>query len=187
LDLAERAGLSIGAIYHHFKNKDELLRFLHASLVANLLDEQVERLERLGDNADRVDLVSQLIDAIGASLRPRRQVLRALTIHSVEDPITARVSRLYRKTLEGKLRKLLLMHQETRATENAAHAASVLSQMILSGVLQFLCIDTVDRADCRDDQWSSFADDLANVCAAYISADSNKRPETPAVQRKGSA
>lgn len=74
-DIARAAGVSIGAIYHHFKSKDELLLAIIQREVAELrafLEELVRK------ELPPADIISRLVERHFVRLRARRQVMQVV-------------------------------------------------------------------------------------------------------------
>lgn len=111
--IAHRAGLTTGAVYANFKNKDDLL--------ATLLEEQAERL--IAKLTERLQAADQLADRIQVVLdwysdRPHREPLGArltfdLLRRSYDSPeVRDRLAKIYRR---GKILAAEALHKELSA------------------------------------------------------------------------
>lgn len=79
-EIAERAGLAVGATYYHFRTKDEILLAFYESTIDDALEQARFKNAKSADFADRV---RDAIDFKLSLLRPYREFLGPLAGHAL--------------------------------------------------------------------------------------------------------
>jgi AcrR family transcriptional regulator len=166
-EVAARSGVSIGAIYERFGNKETLLRAVHARLM--------EAMSRSGDaagdpTAGAETAAEAIIDVVAGMARvmnDNRKALRAfMHLGAVDEVISARGSKAsiaLSKTFKSALRPYTpeFGHPDPDVALDVAFriAYSTLARQVMYG--------PVFESD-RRLSWKRLVDELGGACAAYL-------------------
>jgi len=166
-EVAARSGVSIGAIYERFGNKEALLQEVHA----RLMDSMLEAGEAAGDPAagmaDAAAAVTAAVTAMARIMNDNRKALRAfMHLGAVDEVISARGSKAsiaLSKTFKRALKPYAaeFRHPEPDMALDVAFriAYSTLARQVMYG--------PVFESD-RRLGWKRLVDELGAACAAYL-------------------
>jgi AcrR family transcriptional regulator len=166
-EVAARSGVSIGAIYERFGNKETLLRAVHA----RLMESMSQGGEGAGDPVLRGDTsaaaVSAAVAAVARVMNDNRKALRAfMHLGAVDEVISARgseasiaVSKSFKATLKPYVKEFA--HPDPQVALDVAFrmAYSTLARQVMYG--------PVFESD-RRISWKRLVDELGVACAAYL-------------------
>lgn len=105
-EVADRAGLAVGAAYYHFRTKDEILLALYEGTIDNSLERARFKNAKSADFADRV---RDALDFRLAQLRPYKAFLGPLAGHALVPG--SPLSPFAQETEEIRLRELALFEE----------------------------------------------------------------------------
>jgi AcrR family transcriptional regulator len=167
-EVARRSGVSVGAIYERFGNKETLLRAVHA----RLMESMSEAGQAAGDPAARADgaaggAIVAVVGGMARIMNENRKALRAfMHLGAVDEVISARGSQAsiaLSKTFKRQLRpyRSEFRHPDPEVALDVAFrvAYSTLARQVMYG--------SVFESD-RRLSWKRLVDELGAVCAVYL-------------------
>jgi AcrR family transcriptional regulator len=166
-EVASRSGVSIGAIYERFGNKETLLRAVHARLMESM-SEAGEAAGVPVANADgAAAVIAALVTGMARVMNENRKALRAfMHLGAVDEVISARgstasiaLSRTFKRALTPYAAEL--RHPDPDLALDVAFriAYSTLARQIMYG--------PVFESD-QPASWECLVDELSVACAAYL-------------------
>ncbi|MFZ2175438.1 MAG: TetR/AcrR family transcriptional regulator [Rhodococcus sp. (in: high G+C Gram-positive bacteria)] len=106
-EVAKRAGVSIGAVQHHFSTKDEMFAFALHDLVDKVL-KRLAAIDRHGDPADVLSrMLSQLLPLDEQRYR-EAHVMAAFAVRAATSPSLAEIRRTTQFTIRTMLSSVLI-------------------------------------------------------------------------------
>ena len=166
-EVAVRSGVSVGALYERFGNKETLLRAVHARLM--------EAMTRAGDAAvARIDAQQGAAAAIAAAvggvaqvMRRNQKALRAfMHLGAVDEVISARGSESSVAQSAAFKRSLMPYADDFRHPEPTV-ALDVAFRITYSTLARQVMYGPVFESD-RRLSWKRLVDELSAVCTAYL-------------------
>ena len=166
-EVAARSGVSVGAIYERFGNKETLLRAVHARLMEAMLEAD----ERAGDPTEGAETAGEAIaDAVAAMARTmnnNRKALRAfMHLGAVDEVISSRGSEASIAVSKGFKRSLAPWAVDFRHTDPDV-ALDVAFRIVYSTLARQVMYGPVFESD-RRISWKRLVDELGTACAAYL-------------------
>lgn len=166
-EVAARSGVSIGAIYERFGNKESLLHSVHARLMESMSDANAAAEATVGSADGAPAAIAASIAGMARVMNDNRKALRAfMHVGAVDEVISARgseasiaLSREFKRSLApyaGEFR-----HPRPRVALDVAFriAYSTLARQVMYG--------PVFESDQRLN-WKRLVDELSGACAAYL-------------------
>jgi AcrR family transcriptional regulator len=166
-EVADRSGVSIGAIYDRFGNKESLLRSVHARLMASMSNAN-EAAEAGAANADgAAAAVAASIAGMARVMNDNRKALRAfMHLGAVDDVISARGSEAS-IALSKEFKRSLMPHAGEFRHPQPAIALDVAFRIAYSTLARQVMYGPVFESDQRI-SWRRLVDELSVACAAYL-------------------
>ena len=166
-EVAARSGVSIGAIYERFGNKESLLRAVHVRLMEAMLEAD----ERAGDPTAGAETAGEaILDAVVAMARTmntNRRALRAfMHLGAVDEVISARGSEASIAVSKGFKRSLAPYAGEFGHPDPDV-ALDVAFRIVYSTLARQVMYGPVFESD-RRISWKRLVDELGSACAAYL-------------------
>jgi AcrR family transcriptional regulator len=166
-EVAARSGVSIGAIYERFGNKETLLRAVHARLMESILEAD----ERAGDPTVGAQTAAEaILDAVGAMARTmnaNRKALRAfMHLGAVDEVISARGSEASISVSKNFKRALAPWATQFRHADPDV-ALDVAFRIVYCTLARQVMYGPVFESD-RRISWKRLVDELGAACAAYL-------------------
>jgi AcrR family transcriptional regulator len=166
-EVAARSGVSVGAIYERFGNKETLLRAVHA----RLMESMSKAGQAAGDPAAGADgaaaAIVAVVGGIARTISENREALRAfMHLGAVDEVISARGSEAsiaLSKTFKG---ALIPYASEFRHPDPDV-ALDVAFRMVYSTLARQVMYGPVFESD-RRLSWKRLVDELGAVCAVYL-------------------
>jgi AcrR family transcriptional regulator len=166
-EVAARSGVSIGAIYERFGNKETLLRAVHARLMESMSRGGESTGDRVAGGDTAAAAVSAAVAAVARVMNDNRQALRAfMHLGAVDEVISARgseasiaVSKSFKATLKPYVKEFA--HPDPQVALDVAFriAYSTLARQVMYG--------PVFESD-RRISWKRLVDELGIACASYL-------------------
>ena len=166
-EVAARSGVSVGAIYERFGNKETLLRDVHARLM--------ESMSQAGDLAggpaegahDAAAAVAAMVDAMARVMNDNRKALRAfMHLGAVDEVISARGSQASIALSKTFKRALTPYAAEFRHPEPEV-ALDVAFRIAYSTLARQVMYGPVFESD-RRLSWKRLVEEIGTACAAYL-------------------
>ncbi len=134
-EVARRARSSVGGFYSRFRDKDELLRALHARFLGELED-LVESLERSEADASLRQLVHAGLTALVGRLHSRRRLVAAFMAAIANDPRSWQQAVLERGALVQRFQALLMERRKEIVHPDPDRAVMLAFFVVLAAVDQ---------------------------------------------------
>lgn len=166
-EVAARSGVSVGAIYERFGNKETLLRAVHA----RLMESMSEAHEAIGVPPANVDGAAAAIAVVVAGMarvmNDNRKALRAfMHLGAVDDVISARGSKAS-IALSRNFKRGLLPYASQFRHPDPDVALDVAFRIAYSTLARQVMYGPVFESD-RRLSWKRLVDELGAACAAYL-------------------
>ena len=156
-DIAEEAGVSVGAIYFRFKDKDALF----FAIAEAFIEDARGNLSKLFSGAEAMaveTIIRTFVMATAENFRRHKGLFRAIVERGLEHPLAMKTIFTFREELADSFEKAL------RGNGSAGLAVRVMTQMVygflLAGVLN-------DKAPTKITDTDAIIE-LANACVAYM-------------------
>lgn len=168
--VSSTAGVSVGSIYGRFTGKDELVHFVHRTL----LDEMdAAHRELLSDpvwaDLPLQDIVPRLFDGIAEILRANAPLLRAYMIRAINDPVISEAgSQSYWQFIDGVV-ALLMTRADQLATDDAEQVFRYCVMSSYSTYGNFLGLGST-RGEINQVNWSWIKEETNRMLLAYLGA-----------------
>lgn len=166
-EVAARSGVSIGAIYERFGNKETLLRAVHA----RLMEAMSEAGEAGGDPAAGADsaaaAVRAVVGAMARIMNDNRKALRAfMHLGAVDEVISERGSHAS-IAVSKSFKAALTPYVKEFAHPDPPVALDVAFRIVYSTLARQVMYGPVFESD-RRISWKRAVDELGRACAAYL-------------------
>jgi AcrR family transcriptional regulator len=166
-EVAARSGVSVGAIYERFGNKETLLRAVHARLMESMSAAG----EAAGDPAAAADgavaAIVSVVAGMARTMNDNRKALRAfMHLGAVDEVISARGSEAS-IALSKMFKRSLMPYASEFARPDPGVALDVAYRIVYSTLARRVMYGPVFESD-RRLSWKRLVDELAAVCAAYL-------------------
>jgi AcrR family transcriptional regulator len=166
-EVATRSGVSVGAIYERFGNKETLLRAVHARLMDEMTP-SLEGLEEAGlEFEDAHEAIGAAVAAVARSMSGHRKALRAfMHLGAVDEVISARGSEAS-IALSQVFKRTVVPFRDEIAHPRPEIALDVAYRMTYSTLARQVMYGPVFESD-RRLGWRRLIDELTNACVAYL-------------------
>jgi AcrR family transcriptional regulator len=166
-EVAARSGVSVGAIYERFGNKETLLRAVHARTMESMSEAHAAA----GDPAARADGAAAAIVAVVAGMarimNDNRKALRAfMHLGAVDEVISARGSEAS-IALSKTFKRALMPHASEFRHPEPDVALDVAFRVAYSTLARQVMYGPVFESD-RRLSWKRLVDELGALCAVYL-------------------
>jgi len=170
-ELSKRSGVSIGSLYHRFKNKQALVQEVQRRVYQESLsdhDRIIAKLRALDLPLSK--LVPRLVKEFAAHTRHYSAVLRVFMYIATEDPEVGRIgSEKFTTVRDGYVSVLIERHEEI-VRKNPNHAARACFEMIYSCLSRRLGL-IAPAADLNAREWKQFIEDVALMATLYLTSE----------------
>jgi AcrR family transcriptional regulator len=166
-EVAVRSGVSIGAIYERFGNKESLLRAVHARLMESMsaANEAAEASAASVDGAAAA--IAASIAGMARVMNDNRKALRAfMHLGAVDEVISARGSEAS-IALSKEFKRTLMPYAGEFRHPRRAIALDVAFRIAYSTLARQVMYGPVFESDQRLG-WKRLVDELSDACAAYL-------------------
>jgi AcrR family transcriptional regulator len=167
-DVSRRAGVSVGAIYERFGNKDSLLRAVHARAMESLEAEQVDVAAGDGStDAPAHEIVAASVRSMAGVFERHEKLLRAfMHLGAVDNEINRR-RRSSTTDLSRRFAAAVLARRDEIAHANPEAAVDVAFRVAFSTFARRTLHGPEFESD-RPIRWKELADEVAAACVAYL-------------------
>lgn len=164
-EVATRSGVSIGAIYERFGNKETLLRSVHARLMEEMTPSPDGGEE--GEFADAAEAIAAAVAAVARSMTGHQKALRAfMHLGAVDEVISARGSEAS-IALSKAFKLVLRPYVDAMPHPQPEVALDVAFRMTYSTLARQVMYGPVFESD-RRLGWQRLTDELTGACTAYL-------------------
>ncbi|HTT97569.1 MAG TPA: TetR/AcrR family transcriptional regulator [Rhizomicrobium sp.] len=159
-DIATEAGVSVGAVYFRFKDKDALFQ----AIAETFTEETRARLDQFvlaGRNASTEDIVRTFVARTAANMRTHRGLFRAIIERGLEHPSVMDVMMAFRDEIARALETVLREHGGKAGLGDAVRVAT---QMVYG----FLIVGILNPRAPTQQNTKAAVTGLADAVVAYL-------------------
>jgi len=166
-EIAARAGVSIGAIYERFGNKESLLRAVHARLMESMSDANEATEATVMSVEGAAAAIADAVSGIARLMHENRKALRAfMHLGAVDEVISARGSEAS-IALSKEFKRSLRPYAAEFRHPRPAIALDVAFRIAYSTLARQVMYGPVFESDQRL-SWRRLVDELSGACAASL-------------------
>jgi AcrR family transcriptional regulator len=156
-DIAEEAGVSVGAVYFRFRDKDALF----FAIAEAFIEQARTGLDALFSGQAKMDsetVIRTFVTATAANFRRHKGMFRAIVERGLDHPLAMKTIFGFREELADALERAL--HGSGRASLSVRVMTQMVYGFLIAGVLN-------DKAPTKITDAEAIAE-LANACVAYL-------------------
>ena len=166
-EVAARSGVSVGAIYERFGNKETLLRDVHARLMESMLRSGESAGDPAASAAGAAAAVAAVVAGMARVMNDNRKALRAfMHLGAVDEVISARGSKAS-IALSKTFKRALMPYATEFGHPEPEVALDVAFRIAYSTLARQVMYGPVFESD-RRLSWKRLVDEIASACAAYL-------------------
>lgn len=174
-EVSKTGKVSIGSIYLRFDSKDDLIRAVHARVLARMGHDQTEMLTNLKDKSTTLDsFCLHFVDQYAEVLRAYSPVLRPLMFRAINDSAISQLGRSFADTLSSEVRRLFLQFSDEFGRDDHIRLAENAFRMTYCTLARYLGLGSSPEA-ANEGNWEELKEDLAIMCAAFLRAQGQDR------------
>jgi AcrR family transcriptional regulator len=169
-DVAERAGVSIGAIYGRVEGRDDLLRAAHAREMSRISAAQREAFAPAAPAGEGLaDAVRRVVGTTGSLLRAEAPVMAPFMLLANTDAVIAEAGRATHAGLVDAVRAALLAHHAEIGQPDPERAVTWSCTVVYSVLARWLGLGS-DVASAGEGRWEDILADLAAMITAFLAS-----------------
>jgi AcrR family transcriptional regulator len=170
VDVSKRAGMSVGAIYARFGNKEAMLRAVHAHGIERMVEQHAA-----AASPDRVadDLHTSVVDAVGmvaSVFHGNEALLRAFMRLGAVDEVVSHRGSAGSKDLARRFKEKVLAHRDQLVHRDPEVAVDVAYRMAYCIFARRVMDGPAYESDLVI-SWDELVDEVAAACSAYLLED----------------
>jgi AcrR family transcriptional regulator len=156
-DIAEEAGVSVGAVYFRFKDKDALFFAIAEAFIESARGGLATLLSGAGA-MEPEKIIRMFVTATAENFRRHKGMFRAIVERGFDHPLAMKTIFSFREELADALERAL--HGNSRASLPVRVMTQMVYGFLIAGILN-------DKAPTKITDAEAIAE-LANACAAYL-------------------
>ncbi|AXB80598.1 TetR/AcrR family transcriptional regulator (plasmid) [Novosphingobium sp. P6W] len=169
-EVSKTGKVSIGSIYLRFDSKDDLIRAVHARVLARIEHDQNTMLNDLKDRDQTLDdFAFRFVDAYADLLKSYSPVLRPIMLRAANDSTTSTLGRHSAEKLSTEVRRHFLYFEGEFGRSDHHRLAETAFRMIYCTLARYLGLGSSPEA-ANEGNWEELKEDLAIMCAAFLRA-----------------
>lgn len=169
-EVSKAGKVSIGSIYLRFDSKDDLIRAVHARVLARIEYDQDAMLQSVKAGAHTLDeYASQFVEAYAELLKAYSPVLRPIMFRAATDSAISSTGRNFAEKLSAEVRRQMLQFSDEFGREDHTRLAENAFKMIYCTLARYLGLGSSPEA-ANEGNWEELKEDLAIMCAAFLRA-----------------
>lgn len=165
-EVAERSGVSVGAIYERFGNKETVLRAVHARLMETMIEEEREA-ALTAPPATAAAAVSEAVTVVARGMHRHRKALRAFMHLGAVDPVISERGSSASIELSRTFKEILRPHAGGLAHREPEVALDVAFRIAYSTLARQVMYGPVFESD-RRLSWRRLTAEVTSACTAYL-------------------
>ena len=167
-DVSKRAGVSVGAIYARFGNKESLLRAVHREAMESLRPEHDIVAAAAGrPEAKARDVIIAAVRAVASIFRGNEALLRAFMHLGAVDEEIARRGSDASVDLSMQFAATILVHRSELAHPNPDTAVDIAYRMAYCTFARQVMYGPAFESE-RTIEWDELVAEVGSACAAYL-------------------
>ncbi|MDO7833736.1 TetR/AcrR family transcriptional regulator [Sphingobium sp. HBC34] len=169
-EVAKVGKVSIGSIYLRFDSKDDLIRAVHARVLARIDADQDRMMQKIDEQAATLeDFARAFVDAYAELLKSYSPVLRPIMFRAIYDESISALGRDSAEKLTRQAETQMLRYASEFGRPDHARLVSNAFRMIYYTLARFLGLGSSPEA-AHQGNWEEIKEDLAIMCAAFLRA-----------------
>lgn len=171
-EVSRRSKVSIGSIYCRVKSKDDLIRVVHARVLASMEQEFAAIIN--GIRRKRLplhELVPLMVHELAQYLRRHTALLSAFIERGAQDPVIASVGRKAHAQTALDFRLLLLERQSEFVHPDPERAAASCFTIVYGALARYLGLGGNRESGAGEGDWKQLIDDLGLMSLAFLATD----------------
>lgn len=167
-EISKRSGLSVGAIYARFENKDELFRAVQDRMLSQIEAEQNELFDPVRfESMDARAVIAGAIASAIEIMREHERPLRALILRSPSDERVMKRGEESSQELQRKFTELVLTRRDAIQHPDPVLAADIAFRMVYGTATHRVAFGETFESPVSFD-WEVLTDELTRACAGYL-------------------
>jgi AcrR family transcriptional regulator len=174
-EVSKTGKVSIGSIYLRFDSKDDLIRAVHARVLARIEHDQDTMLSELKDAAPSLEeYAHRFVNAYAELLKTYSPVLRPIMFRAASDSAISSIGRKSAEKLSAEVRRQFLQFSDEFGREDHHRLAENAFRMIYCTLARYLGLGSSPEA-ANEGNWEELKEDLAIMCASFLRAKGSAR------------
>lgn len=169
--------VSIGSIYLRFDSKDDLIRAVHARVLARIEHDQEVMLADVQAHGTTLDeFSSRFVEAYAELLKSYSPVLRPIMFRAINDSATSQTGRGFAEKLQSEVQRQIMQFSAEFGRNDHDRLAENAFRMIYCTLARYLGLGSSPEA-ANEGNWEELKEDLAIMCPAFLRAP-GREPKT---------
>lgn len=169
-EVSKSGKVSIGSIYLRFDSKDDLIRAVHARVLARIEHDQGQMLDDVNTHSTSLDdYARRFVDAYAELLKVYSPVLRPIMFRAITDSTISQTGRGFAERLNNEVRKQMLRYAAEFGRPDHHRLVENAFRMIYCTLARYLGLGSSPEA-ANEGNWEELKEDLAIMCAAFLRA-----------------
>ena len=168
-EVSKTGKVSIGSIYLRFDSKDDLIRAVHARVLARIDHEQQHMLDAVQGEDDLDSYARRFVADYAELLKSFSPVLRPLMFRAINDNDISQMGRTAAEKLSLQVRGQMLRFSGEFGRPDHERLAANAFRMIYCTLARFLGLGSSPEA-ANEGNWEELKEDLAIMCASFLRA-----------------
>lgn len=169
-DVAKTGKVSIGSIYLRFDSKDDLIRSVHARVMARIEADQDEMLADVIARSEELEaFMHHFVDGFAESLRTYSAVLRPMMLRATHDTTLSGVGKHSADRFGDKVKRHMLTYSDAFATPDHRRLVDNAYRVIYATIARYLGLGSSPES-ANEGNWEELKEDLGTMCAAFLRA-----------------
>jgi AcrR family transcriptional regulator len=169
-EVARRSGVSVGAIYERFGNKETLLRAVHARLMEWMTRASETAGTRAVPREDAAEAVADAVASVAQVMGANRKVLRAFMHLGAVDEVISKAGSQSSRAQCASFKRALMPYLGQFGHPQPEVALDVAFRVTYSTLARQVMYGPVFESDVRV-SWKRLVAELGNLSAAYLGVD----------------
>ncbi len=168
VDVSKRAGMSVGAIYARFGNKESMLRAVHAYGMERMVEEHTVVAEAAGREAsDLRRSVLEAVEMVAAVFRGNESLLRAFMRLGAVDEVVSERGSASSRDLARRFKETVLAHRAELVHPSPETAVDVAYRMAYCTFARRVMDGPAYESDLVV-TWPELVAEVGAACSAYL-------------------
>jgi AcrR family transcriptional regulator len=168
--VAKAGKVSIGSIYLRFDSKDDLIRAVHARVLARIVLDEEEMMASVAARSASLDeFTRHFVNDYAELLKGYSPVLRPIMLRASHDASMSAVGRSSATKLSTEVQNQMLNYAAEFGRPNHQRLVENAYRMVYCTLARFLGLGSSPEAG-SEGNWEELKEDLAIMCAAFLRA-----------------
>jgi AcrR family transcriptional regulator len=169
-EVAKTGKVSIGSIYLRFDSKDDLIRAVHARVLARIDEDQRTMLAEVSEGSGGLDeYARRFVQAYAELLKSYGPVLRPIMFRAIHDDSMSAIGRSSAESLNVEVHKQLMAYSAEFGRPDHQRLVENAFRMIYCTLARYLGLGSSPES-ANEGNWEELKEDLAVMCPAFLRA-----------------